>query len=223
MKIAQPANDIKGDTIEAKVGVLRKCFTHEKSYVERNIEERTIKLLDVPIDLPEQEIQTFTEKRFSTTIESLWGLPQNISNHNRQIITTDNNREGNNPRARPNTTARDLNDFVKHVKGKTCYIPTNPTTDDMQSFTRNPKTRSINTEHNFINCDKKPSREHFLRNKGNKRLTETGLNTSNATASTNSTGTFRYRYLAGAISPVTRYPIKEPPRPNNNVKQQKMD
>ncbi|CAB4442242.1 unnamed protein product [Rhizophagus irregularis] len=135
MKIAQPAKDIKGDTIEAKVGLVSFTTRYNQSQSSNNNDRQQQRRRRAPTT--KTLMVMFKNHNIPRKIfkEDIWSVER--GQYNFRVLPPD--WKSDEPIRRtstsyriqglgPNTTARDLNDFVKHIKGKTCYIPTNPTT-----------------------------------------------------------------------------------------------
>ncbi|PKK55432.1 hypothetical protein RhiirC2_802406, partial [Rhizophagus irregularis] len=143
-----------------------------------------------------------------------------------------------------NINARDLKEFVKHIKGKTCFVPTNPHTgksmryaiiytdkeneittvnrykvDDNNLFVTpwgiNICTICGSTEHGFMNCDKKPTREQLV----NQRKNQYNRNKNNTQTNQldNDKLHFEYMHLVNAYNPALHIPLRAPTRPNHRV------
>ncbi|CAB5387318.1 unnamed protein product [Rhizophagus irregularis] len=352
------AHDIRGNTLEEKVSVLRQHFAHKVGYVEcviekfrnvdilkigfesevfrnayanvtnnrlkvtfqvdtitekykiinnfyKNMDERTIRLMDVPLDMPEEEIKIFLEKKYNTKINNIWSpAPPRPNNQRRnnpgnerrrkppttktvmvefkdntitkrffeediwtiergqynfRILPTNWRSEESIRRTStsyriqglgPNITARDLKGFVKHIKGKTCFVPTNPHTgksmryaivftdkeneittvnrykvDDNNLFVTpwgiNICTICGSTEHGFMNCDKKPTREQLV----NQRKDQYNRNKNNTQTNqlVNDKLHFEYMHLLNANNPALHIPLRAPTRPNRRVIHEHID
>ncbi|CAB4485564.1 hypothetical protein RhiirA1_461532 [Rhizophagus irregularis] len=352
------AHNIRGNTLEEKVSVLRQHFAHEVGYVEcviekfrnvdilkigfesevfrnayanvtnnrlkvtfqvdtitekykiinnfyKEIDERTIRLMDVPLDMPEEEIKIFLEKKFNTRINNIW-TPAPPRPNNQRRTNPGNDRRRKPPTTKvvmvefkdttitkkffeediwtiergqynfrilptnwrseesirrtstsyriqglgPNVTARDLKGFVKHIKGKTCYVPTNPHTGKSMRYAivftdKDNEITSVHrykvdennlfvtpwginicticgsTNHGFMNCDKKPTREQ-LSDQRNNQFNKNRNHTSTSEKD-NDKIHFEYMHLLNVNNPALHIPLRAPTRPNRRAINEYMD
>ncbi|PKY19026.1 hypothetical protein RhiirB3_383785 [Rhizophagus irregularis] len=207
------AHNIRGNTLEEKVSVLRQHFAHEVGYVECVIEKfRNVDILKIG----------FESEVFRNAIQGLG----------------------------PNVTARDLKGFVKHIKGRTCYVPTNPHTGKSMRYAivftdKDNEITSVHrykvdennlfvtpwginicticgsTNHGFMNCDKKPTREQLSDQRNNQFNKK--RNQASSSEKDNDRIHFEYMHLLNVNNPALYIPLRAPTRPNRRTINEHME